>query len=323
MKNKKTKIYSLLAVVILVLVGFIAFYFYSNNDDGKFAKLVNGGSISEQNFSKTLPFRYIKKHIYLDVVVKGKTYTFVFDTGADITSIDKKLVKELNFVPKIDQKVSGSSFKEMTVQYGTIANPLTIAGIDFKNIAVGAQDLSFLKSLEDDINDGTKLSGIIGANMIKKAFWQIDYANKKITFSDKIDDLIADEKTITIDMIAKNTENWGSKEIKVTLNGYEQKFILDTGSFGNFSTNTEVLKTLLKNATKPVKEITDKETTKRKEDDRIFNVNYLTIGSIKLDNQKLLVEKGIGTLIGNTFLEKYVITLDFQNNKLYLKENKK
>ncbi len=296
---------------------FLILIFLTVSCSDSITKLAIQGNVSKEQFNEVIPFNYLKKHIYIDVIINQKTYTFVFDTGCDITSIDKSLLKELNFSPITSEKVNGSSFEETEIQYGTMSNPLTIGGVNFENIGIGFHDLSFLKPLEENFTDGTKLYGIIGTNIMKKAFWQINYKEKTITFSDKINNLISDSDTIKIDMKSRNSDNWGANEIKVTINGVSEKFILDTGSFGRFSGNTSFLEELLKNTDKPLTEINTNEKSKK----RIFSVEKIGLGSIKLQNQKLLIQKGIGLLIGNGFLENYITTVDLLNNKLYLKPN--
>lgn len=287
--------------------------------DSKITKLATQGSVSKEQFNEVIPFNYLKNHIYIDVIINEKAYTFLFDTGCDITSIDKSILSELNFSPEISQKVTGSSFDEIEFQYGTMSNSLRIGNLDFQNIGVGVQDLSFLKPLEENFTDGTKIYGIIGTNIIKKAFWQIDYTEKSIKFSNSINNLISDFDTIIkINTIPKETENWGTNEINVTVNGVSENFILDTGSFGRFSANVQFLEKLQKNTNNTLKEIgTNEKSEKRK-----FKTEKIEVGSIKLQNQELLIQDGIGLLIGNGFLENYITTIDLLNNKLYLKPNK-
>ncbi len=113
--------------------------------------------------------------------------------------------------------MNGSSFEETEIQYGTMSNPLTIGGLHFENIGVGVHDLSFLKPLEENFTDGTKLYGITFTNIMRKAFWRINYTEKNITISNDINNLISDANITKIDMNSKNTDNWGANTIQVTL----------------------------------------------------------------------------------------------------------
>lgn len=50
----------------------------------------------------------------------------------------------------------------------------------------------------------------------------------------------------------------------------------------------------------------------------LYLLDQVKIDALALEHQELLVEKGIGLLIGNDFLDEYLITIDWGANKLYL-----
>ncbi len=111
----------------------------------------------------------------------------------------------------------------------------------------------------------------------------------------------------------------GSKYNPSNFNGVSSDFFLDTGSFGCFSANIPFLEKLSKDTQKPLTEVNTNVKSKK----RIFTTQTIELGSIKLQNQELLIQKGIGLLIGNGFLENYITTINLLNNKLYLKPNNK
>lgn len=276
----------------------------------KIVRLATSGNLSEESFKTEIPFYYLGKYMYVDVVINKKSYTFLFDTGWDITHIDKSLFTEIEFLPLQKYKASGSSFEETKLQYGTLASPLSIGEIEFQNLGVGIQDMSFLKS---NFPDNKKIYGIIGANVLRKAFWQIDYNKQVIKFSNKIESFPPTSNAYKISMIPKSSSNWGLNRIKVTINGVTDNFVFDTGSYGSFSANTLFLERL-KKANKTLVEISDNgESPKRR-----FKIDALEIDSQKIQNQELLIENDIDLLIGNDFLEGFIVTIDWINNKLYL-----
>ncbi len=276
----------------------------------KIIVLASQGDLTKKHFNTEIPFYYLGKYMYIDIVVNQKTYTFLFDTGWDITHIDTSLLSEIDFLPIRKYKTSGSSFEETKLQYGTLASSLMIGDVEFRDIGVGIQDMSFLKST---FPDNKKIYGIIGANVLRKAFWQIDYDKRVIRFSDKMDNLFPSPEAQVVTLIPKSSSDWGACRIKVTINGVTDYFVFDTGSYGSFSGNFPYLERL-KNGDKPlVEKSSDRESLKRK-----FKIDELEIDSLKFKNQELLVEKEINLLIGNDFLEEFIVTIDWVNHKLYL-----
>ncbi len=270
------------------------------------------GTLSEDEFNEEIPFYYFDKYIYIDVVINDKTYPFLFDTGWDVTHVDAELLKEVDFSPLKKYTTDGSSFEEVKLQYGTLNSTLTIGNIDFGKMGVGIQDLSFIDST---FPDKRKIFGVIGTNVFRKAVWQIDYKEQVIRFSSTINSFPPESSDFEVQLIPKNDAGWGGKRIKATMNGVTENFVFDTGSYGSFSANNEFLERLEK-ADKPLIENSRAENGKR-----IFAIESLQLDSIEFANQELLIEEGINSLIGNDFLEGFTVTIDWLNNKIYLKEN--
>ncbi len=278
----------------------------------KIITLATQGTLSKENFNTEIPFYYIGKHMYIDVVINQKTYTFLYDTGWDITHIDKSLLGELSFSSIKKHKASGSSFEEENLQYGTLSNSLIIGGISFQNIGAGIQDMTFLKST---FSDQRKIYGIIGTNILRKAFWRIDYNKQTLSFSNKIESFPLDSNAIKVDMIPKSSSNWGLNRIKLTINGVTDNFVFDTGSYGGFSANEQFFERLKNTGEKFVEISSNVEPQMRK-----YKVDKLEMDPLELKNQELLIEEDIDLLIGNDFLEEYIVTIDWLNNRLYLQE---
>lgn len=294
------------------LLFLILILFVTSCSSSKIVKLAIQGNLSEENFNVQTPFYYVDNYMYIDVIINQKSYTFLFDTGWDITHIDKSLLNELNFSPLKRHKVSGGSFEEVRLQYGEMNNSLTIGNIAFRNIGIGVQDMSFLES---NFKDQRKIYGIVGTNILRKAFWQIDYGKQVLKFSNKIESFPPDSNAFEINMIPKSASNWGLNRIKVTINGLTDNFIFDTGSYGSFSANDQFLERL-ENADNFFVEITDTSESKK----RKFKISELNVDSFKFKNQVVQIEKGIDLLLGNDFLEEFIVTIDWVNDKLYLQK---
>ena len=144
-------------------------------------QLSKKGYVKQKEYFVEIPFNYANKHIYIEVVISGKKYNFVFDSGYEVTTIDSNIAKEIQYKIIKEVSLSGSSFADQKVTLVELPN-IAIANLDFEETYALLQDLSFTK------NPATqKIDGIIGNNLMRKSKWQIDYVQKVIRISNKID----------------------------------------------------------------------------------------------------------------------------------------
>ncbi|WP_299215493.1 retroviral-like aspartic protease family protein [uncultured Aquimarina sp.] len=280
----------------------------------KIITLATQGELSQKVFNEEIPIYYLGKHIFIEVKINRKVYTFLFDTGYDISTIDKSLIEEITFTPLRKQTTTGSSFEDVKLQYGFLSS-LDIGGVEFKNFGIGLQDLSNVKS---PFSDGRKIYGIIGTNILRKAFWQIDYQIQIVRFSNIIENFQFTSDAFQINMKPKTSSNWGLNRIKVTVHGLTDNFVFDTGSFGSFSVNYDYMERLKKEQ-KPLKAKINNDNSEKPK----YIIDQLKVDSLELENQELLVEKDIDLLIGNDFFDDYIVTIDWNANKLYLQHIEK
>lgn len=291
------------------IIGLVLAMLIGSCSSSQIVQLATQGTLSEEAFKVEIPCYYIDKYIFIELSIQNKSYTFLFDTGADITTIDKGLLSDIEFVPLKKYTTTGSAFEAVKLQYGCLSS-LTIGGVEFKKIGVGIQDLSHVKS---PFADKRKIHGIIGANILRKAFWQIDYQKQSIKFSNEMSNFPPASNAYKIAMIPKSTSNWGLTRINVSIHGQVDNFVFDTGSYGSFTANPPFLEQI-ENGTKPLVEVKkNSQSNKRK-----FILEKLKIDGLEFENQELSIEKNVDLLIGNDFWEDFVVTIDWRNNQLYL-----
>lgn len=278
----------------------------------KIIQLATQGNLSTANFNEEIPFFYFGKYIYINVTINNQAYPFLLDTGWEITHIDQELLKEVDFSPLQQYQTEGSSFEKTKLQYGTLNSTLSIGTIDFDQIGVGIQELSFITSC---FPDKRKIYGIIGTNVLRKAFWQIDYKKQVLRYSNSIENFPPKSTALELQMIPRNTTNWGLNKIPVNINGVTDNFVFDTGSYGSFSANPIFLERIERTETTLEEKKTPKSTIRK------FAIKQLLVDSIEFSDQVLQIEEGINLLIGNDFLEDFIVTIDWQSNKLYLMKN--
>lgn len=259
------------------------------------------GFVGSKDYFVEIPFDYIGKHIFIELVISDKKHYFLFDTGYEITSIDRETAKEINYKFKKEIEFSGSSFTKQKVDLIELPN-ISISNVNFEKTYGILQDLSLIKQNYKTI----KISGVVGNNLIRKTNWQIDYKKKVIRISNKTSKFHIPK---TSKIVKLNNENWGLGYVDVQINTKSHKFLFDLGSSGKFTANISFSKYL------------NEKNTVNQELKQTFPIDTIKIGEIELPNQSITLEKGVSSLIGNTFFENYLLTIDWTKNILYLTPN--
>ena len=170
--------------------------------------------------------------ILLPVIIKEKTYTFLFDTGATLTVFDKSLEYLLGEPLNIKLETETSTGKMPLSFYNPIDVMLGKLNLKTKLPFLTA-DLKFLGKVL-----GQEFQGVIGMNFIHQYIWKLDFDEKIIqilssntTLSpDNYDTMIDIHPTprlvpvIMIDMIEKSVP-----------------FIIDTGDTGTGRLTKDVI----------------------------------------------------------------------------------
>lgn len=268
--------------------------------------LINGTQIEQRHFFEEISFKEENGKIILPVEVQNNVYDFLFDTGA-IAVIDNEVLKNLKNQKVTSQKVKDYVGKKSKLNYHRLEQ-VSIQNINFRSAGVVGADFGLIKS-----KDCSGISGIIGANWMKKALWQIDFQQQKLRFANSIDSLQIPENSDTIRFIP-NLQ--GTPAFKFsTSNGVQKDMILDTGSPGNLSMPANGFSKEERNAA----------LLKR------FGLTYGIFGSsldstffiqfpsasighkLELNNPVVALETSINKgVMGTTFLQNYLVTIDWQ-----------
>lgn len=281
----------------------------------KAVSLAKQGSTAQEHFTAEIPFRYVKDHLFVDVTINGQIYNFLFDTGFDFTVIDEKLFNQMDTDGKsLSVQTTGSSFSARNISYQPFEK-ITVAGIDFMDTGIGVTDLVFI---QEDYECEFIVHGVLGANLMRKAIWQIDYQNLVIRFSDDIANLEVPDSSFPVPLSSKS---WGNSRMSISLNGVSYDFLFDTGSSGRFTSGPALLEEL-KNATPDLPYLVT-ECASSSPDNPVFweydvVINELTLGDISLDSEIISLEKSVSALIGNLFLKDYLVTIDWSQNEVHL-----
>lgn len=281
------------------------------------SRMVHKSDIISKNFKAEEEFNFDKTLIVIQVVLKGKEYEFIFDTGAAISVLSQDAANALNIEEQGASYINDSQGNKQKLGLGNL-DTVNIAGVLFKDIAVSIIDWPENSAIECIGKDG-----LIGNNLIRHCNWLIDYENKKLILSDSHlgdDDFIEvpmkygkSRPRLDIQINSKNLKNvlldLGSgggldiskslaNELNLTSDKYQNVFTLDGSSQGLFGNKVDSVLTL-----------------------KIDSLGF-GHGKYPLYNSSLDIESKNGAKIGNRILKKSLVLLDYKNNRIGFKPYK-
>lgn len=277
----------------------------------KTIKVLKKGEVAQKNFCEKINFESRVGLIIMKVKVNGHDYNFIFDSGA-VNCVTKEVAKELNLKPVIKQKAEDSEGKTGGIEFAML-DEIKIGKISFKNTSAAIIDLGAVPELAC-----LKVDGLIGANLMRKIFWQLDYVKQTATFSDHLDSLYVPKDAAVIPFTAELS---GTPTVEVELDGMKSKGnIFDTGSSGAVSLSGPTFrKYLQKNpSTKFVRGLGSNSAG-------LYGVGFdttyaaklnLKMGTLSLKNQLVESKREKGNL-GSDFFRDYIVTMDWAHSKIY------
>jgi hypothetical protein len=301
MKNKFTK---------LLLIGIL--FHLTCGCSVKWTEAIRSGEIPHNQFRETVDIEIRKGLIFLPVVIEGKEYRFLFDSGAPF-SISNQLQSTYAFKIVSKGNIIDSDHNRKKVNWAQV-DSINIGDISFtqQTAFIGDFDKNpILKCLEID--------GIIGSNLIRQCNWTIDQEQKSLTLFSNIGE--HDHKgTVTIPF---KTDYQYNMFIDLKLGQATVRNVLvDYGSNGSISLNDEIFKvlkssnilgeTLIEQGMQQ-SGIVGKTVALRRE---IVYSDSVSIDGNHLKKVKLRTGKTVS--VGNNFLSRFKITIDWKNKNLYL-----
>ncbi|MGF1924738.1 MAG: aspartyl protease family protein [Bacteroidia bacterium] len=275
-------------------------------------KVLQGGTIQQTPFIEKIPFTFNYRIPFVSVNINGKSYNFMFDTGA-ATVITPEVAKALNLQSKANDKVTDSQGASQQQQFAVIPS-IKVGNISFEN--VGAVIIESSKAFEFKC---MKYDGILGANMMAKAIWQIDYRNNIITASNDLANFDVPNNANIIDFIPTKLQSTPLVPIKIGKKTVYTTF--DTGSNGDFNLGINSYKTEIEHysaiessgsTTSGIYGGSQSSYTKH------VKVPYISLGGITLTNQIIDFNQKTSNLVGNLFFKNYRVILNWNENKIYM-----
>jgi hypothetical protein len=165
--------------IFILFLSFIVLPVFSQDIDQELRStdLYKDGFIQKKNFESTISFEIVDEWIALKPLINGVEVKLLFDTHAGLTTLSTKFVKQISLHKKGWNSVKDGKgelkktdiFKIDSIKIGDLVCEGTSCVTT--NLPSFMVDLGF--------------NGILGADIINRFNWQINFDTKKITITDK------------------------------------------------------------------------------------------------------------------------------------------
>ncbi|WP_263603210.1 retropepsin-like aspartic protease [Chryseobacterium sp. PET-29] len=266
------------------------------------------GEVQLQQPVEKVGLRYENNLPFVKVNISGKTYNFIFDSGAP-TVISQAIYKELNLRKKYKRSIKDSDEK-VQQQIFTELPEMKVDNLVFKNVGAIVLDLNSAEL------GCLKVDGIIGANQMAKLFWKVNYSENTLDASADLSNFNVQDYDIVIPF---DSQPQKTPVITASLLHKDIKLTFDTGFTGRLEISGDgidpkifqhVIKTFGTRTTGAFGTATPAAGY-------IFRADSLKMGNTVFQDEK--IGSGKTDLIGNEFFKDFTFILDWKNSKIYMK----
>jgi hypothetical protein len=280
----------------------------------KTISVLQKGKVAQKNFREQVPFESRAGLIVIRVTINGREHHFIFDSGAT-NCVTKELAEELKLKPVLDQTAEDAEGRKGGVQFALI-DELKIGNISFANTGAAIIDLQAVPELAC-----LQVDGLIGANLMRKACWQIDYKKQTLTFSDRTDSLTFSEAAFSFGFYPVVS---GTPLIDVEVNGVKSKEnVFDTGSSGDVLLPGKTFEKLLKKKESPLQYIRGAGSNSAglygagNDTAYVADIADFKLGTHTISHQAVQFKKFHKGNLGSGFFKNYIVTLNWKNKKIW------
>ena len=276
----------------------------------QFSDAMQMGQVMPGEIDQTIEFTPVRGLIIIPVIIKGTEYRFLFDTGAP-SAISESIQKKYGFKIVSTSDLTDAQGNKQNIKYVKI-DTLDIQGTPFINTS------AFVGNFENNpVLKCLNIDGIIGANLMRYYTWQIDLKNNKLRFTNQSINEICDSTFVKTSfhsddqysvLVDFKADEIVVKNIKIDY-GFNSWFSLPGNVFDEME-NRDVLNNVFIKVGTTTSGLFGKA---QKHNTKIGLFNTCTLNNLRLNN--LEVQTGKSRLLGTKLLQKYIVTIDW-NNKL-------
>jgi hypothetical protein len=279
-------------------------------------KLVSSGEVVPNNYTESIvPFTLEGHPILIKTRLNDsqKEYIFIFDTGA-LTIIRQEVAKELDLPIGIEVEGNDSSGKSKTINLVKLDN-IIVGNMAVRDCAAGVTDFSEIFA--------PQIAGILGSNFFKHFQVSIDYRKKEVTFSREKKQIATQNNGIVIPF--ENDIKMGfAPAIKCEVGEIKVTAIVDTGFPDIVALPLSMIKKT--NSFKEGKVTTAKGSMGfgmfgMADENYALRIDEFKVGDLqlrKIPSSSHSMKFG-HLLLGNKFLENFLVTLNYPVGEMILK----
>ncbi len=264
----------------------------------------------------TFPFHLYNNHIYADVTVNGKgPYQFIFDTGG-VNLLTPPLVSELGLKSEGQMQGGGAGSGHVDVGLTKVA-ALGLGKATVKDQLFAVLALNAMSPIE-----GVPMPGMVGFETFRRFVTRVDYGNGTIT--------LIDPKAFSPNDAGTPVPfnfNGNTIEIQASYDGKPGAFTIDTGSRASITLNGPWAAKNGIGKDNGIDAVTgwgvggpSRAVAMRGKTLQIgsFTVNG-AVTEVSTDKGGAFADASIAGNIGAGILKRYVVTMDYEHQKIYLK----
>ena len=250
--------------------------------------------------------------VILKVTIKGKSYRFVYDTGAGITLVSKDAAKAIGLKKVTDVTVADSQKSSQKLSV-VVIDSMYVGNMCYTKVGAVVNDFSKIPQLSC-----LNIDGILGINVIKLSNWKINYDSTTVDVSD-INNSLTEPNSFK--SVSFNPNKQKMPCIDFSVQNMKETFLIDMGDNGE-SVALPSKVNLDKKAVDIMVGYSASGLYGSKMDTTEYYRTDLTNPEISMSDVSISQPNNSKFLIGTGFLEKRFscVVFDFKTNQLFVED---
>ncbi len=274
------------------------------------------GKPNSKNYFSIINYKDVKGKIIIPVSIQGKTYQFLFDTGAP-NVISSALLDKIEHYSEKALTISDANNRKESMSLITLKS-ITVGNVEFSNTSA----LLFEKD-DNILFDCFEIDGIIGSNVLQKSIIQINSKTQELILTNSLHNLTINDKSPTKLHIVGGQ---GSPYVEIQLKGegtISETLLFDTGASGFYDMSKRRLELFKEQSV--TSSILSSEGSAgmglfgASEANTKYRVNIpkITINNHIFSNITTETTDDNNSRIGSDIFKYGIVTIDFKKKKFY------